>query len=171
MPLTLSGSGSISTDGATPGLALDSSGRIRYPNQPYFSVWRNTDQSFSGSTITIIGFDSISRNIGNHYSNTNSRFTAPVSGVYFFRWQTMLMNLSTYTFINTALFLNGGLTEEIMSGTANQNSNYNTLSGAKMIFMNANDFVDVRIYHNSVAGSPSIRAGSSMNRWEGILLG
>ena len=153
------------------GIDIDIAGRALNPNQPYFSVWRSTDQPFSGSTTTIIGFNSIANNTGNHYSNTNSRFTAPVNGVYYFRWQTMLMSLSTYTFINTSLFLNGNLTEEIMSSTANQNSNFNTLSGSKMIFMNANDFADVRIYHNGVAGSPFIRAGSAMNRWEGILLG
>ena len=162
----------IQNNTGTSVMTFDTAGRITKDNNPYFSVYRSTDQSFSGSNIDIIVYNTVVDNIGGHYSTSNNKFTAPVAGIYFFRWQGMMMGMSSYTFFNMSLFINNGLREEIMTGpSAGANGSYHTAQGTSIIRLNANDTADIRIYYNSVAGSPNIRGGATMNRFEGYLLG
>lgn len=162
----------IKTTDGTEVMNFDSGGRLVKNNNPYFSVYRSTNQSFSGSNTDIMAYDTVVDNIGGHYSTSTYKFTAPVAGIYFFRWQGMMMNMSTYTFFNMSLHINNGLREEIMIGpNAGQSSSYHTAQGTSIVKLNSSDTADVRIYYNSVAGSPYIRGGVAMNRFEGYLLG
>lgn len=61
-------------------ISIDSNGRILYPNQPRFYVYRTT----SVSTPNVIVFNNVWVNNGSHYNTSNGRFTAPVTGHYFF---------------------------------------------------------------------------------------
>ena len=74
----------IKHTGGTTGLTINSNGYINKPNQPCFSARRTntagTTQGFSGNII----FDSKTLDLGNNYTTSNGRFTAPVAGTYYF---------------------------------------------------------------------------------------
>ena len=67
-------------------MRLDSSGRVTMPSQPAFFAYKtSTDVNLTGASFPRDNdFGSVQFNIGNHYNNNNSRFTAPVAGRYFF---------------------------------------------------------------------------------------
>ena len=65
----------------TEKLRINSSGHVTKPNQPSFHVSRRAGDVSANNYIT---FDQVFHNNGSHYNNSNGRFTAPVTGVYFF---------------------------------------------------------------------------------------
>ena len=69
------------TQGVTERLKISQEGYITKPNQPSFHVSRRGGD-VSGNNYVV--FDQVHHNNGNHYSTSNGRFTAPVTGVYFF---------------------------------------------------------------------------------------
>jgi len=62
-------------------LRISSEGYVTKPNQPSFHVSRRAGDVSANNYIT---FDQVFHNNGSHYDNTNGRFTAPVSGTYYF---------------------------------------------------------------------------------------
>ena len=70
----------VSGGALTERMRVSSSGHVTTPNQPAFQAYNlgsgasNNNQVFSNTRI----------NIGNHYSTSTGRFTAPVTGAYLF---------------------------------------------------------------------------------------
>ena len=89
-PLTIKGAVSqtanllnIQNSAGTTIASIDSSGRKILPNQPSFLAYKNsTWETVSGPVI----FNLTAHNIGNNYSTSNGRFTAPVNGLYIFHF-------------------------------------------------------------------------------------
>tara|TARA_B100000575_G_C22948956_1_gene548883 strand:- start:37 stop:741 length:705 start_codon:yes stop_codon:yes gene_type:complete len=65
-------------------MQIDSSGRVTTPNQPAFQAYGASGNS--GTTNNDWVFPNTRINIGNHYSTSTGRFTAPVAGTYLFGW-------------------------------------------------------------------------------------
>lgn len=68
----------------TERMRIDSSGRVTMPYQPAFDAYSNAG-GVTFTTEAAIAFNSTTFNVGNHYNTSNYRFTAPVTGIYFFR--------------------------------------------------------------------------------------
>ena len=69
-------------------MAIDGSGRVTKPYQPAFKAYAGGGwQSFGNTNNNLMPFDTASPNVGNHYSTSTKRFTAPVAGTYFFYGQ------------------------------------------------------------------------------------
>ena len=62
-------------------LRISSAGIVTKPAHPVFDAARDGG-NVSGANVIV--YDTVFVNIGSHYDNSNGRFTAPVTGVYFF---------------------------------------------------------------------------------------
>ena len=63
-------------------MRIDTSGRITMPYQPFFSAYKNGNQSLSAHTPTKITSWSVLYNVGSGWDAANNRWTAPTAGYY-----------------------------------------------------------------------------------------
>lgn len=93
MPLVLSGTNGISTNGTNWALQPDSAGRVTMPYQPVFFASNRTS---SANNVDMV-FSTAWVNVGSSYSTSTGRFTAPVAGIYEFKWGSLLGSANNTT--------------------------------------------------------------------------
>jgi hypothetical protein len=166
MPLVLSGSNGISTNGTTHALVLDSSGHVRMPFQPSFLVLgTNYSQSNGGASKIIPNSESF--DIGNDYDLGNGRFTAPVNGVYYFGFWGLAYPQGNDQVSSMYYYKNGSpIGQNVQFG--GQSSSHSLASGGIMLNLSANDYVE--LFFTSASGSGS-KAYSSQWQMFGHLIG
>tara|TARA_R100000278_G_scaffold121394_1_gene105239 strand:- start:857 stop:1468 length:612 start_codon:yes stop_codon:yes gene_type:complete len=152
----VAGVSSSSTSGTA--ISIDSSNRVSIPNQPFFYA-KNTgtgSESGDGITTTPAIFPTTVKDVGSNLSNTNSRFTAPVDGLYFFT--SVPGYMQTNINFGVRFLLNGSaITDPLrFSGSINSHS---SLSFAVNLYLDANDYVELAMngwgtfaYHRNNAG-------------------
>jgi hypothetical protein len=143
---------------ATERMRIDSSGRVTTPFQPAFFAGRTTGNVSINTAIT---FNEVRTNIGSCYNSDNGRFTAPIAGSYFF--SAILLGNSAST-TEGQIHKNGS--DQLSGRAQNSASNSEAINIHGVMYLNANDFVDVRIGTGAIYGSEA-----RTDNFSGFLIG
>ena len=88
----------------TTAMAIDSTGRVTTPARPaFFAIGGTNDWNDNLSVGTVLVLDHTKHNVGNHYSTSTGKFTAPVTGVYAFQFGAYVKNGSGTALITARL--------------------------------------------------------------------
>lgn len=126
-------------------------GYVTLPYQPVFAGYGGGTQSWSGSSayqILQIGYQNtnIPSAKRSGYNTSTYRFTAPIAGTYFFYSSlTITGNASgpeSFFVVNGSGFTWGAIGYLYTAG-------YNTMSSHTVMYLNASDYVDVRVINNN----------------------
>ena len=119
-------------------MLLDGSGRLTLSQQPAFiaAAKAGTSTYISGAKVL---YDNIQYNRGNNYSATNSRFTAPVAGVYMFKAQVWSYSTNPSA---TRFGVNGTSVWGSYGNEATQ-IGFNGYALVEIFYLGVNDYVEV----------------------------
>ena len=134
---------------------------IQQNGVPRFSARSGADQTGTGPAV--VQFTNVEVNIGNCFSTSTYRFTAPVAGDYYL-FYTMMTNGSNY--LRSQLRKNG--TTYIGEQVFTQNHVYSRTTSAEILTLAANDYVEV-IY--DVQGSDQGPVHGNYRQFCGYLVG
>ena len=115
-------------------------GYVTMPYQPAFSAYGGGANS-SGAIV----FATALYNNGSHYSTSTGRFTAPVTGMYYFYTQ-QLANSGNF---DVSFNKNGS---RLLGHAESNEAEYKSVSNAQVIFMNAGDYVYVEVWTGAAYG-------------------
>lgn len=148
------------TSNSNTGIRFNSSGLYDNSNKPMFiaqgngAAWIN----FTAATWNVLVIDNVLLNAGQHYSTSTGRFTAPVSGIYYFCAQTYTQRITNeeYSRYTHPLFrVNGSFTARQVSQTTPYrlrnrtyyDGTYVADTGiSEVFFLNAGDYIEKVIY-------------------------
>ena len=135
----------IQHTGGTSAMTIDSSGRLFTPARPAFSANRSTALNISSTNQTVV-FNAVTHNQGSHYSNSTGKFTAPVSGLYFFSAGIGVQNGSNSRYLDISLQTSDSdYTGILLTGRTNAinttGTTYDGVTVSGVVPLNANDFV------------------------------
>ena len=140
--MTPDNSGTIGLQGnGTTGLTVDTSGYVLTPTRPSF---RAKCTSNSNITTSPVPFNATDFNVGGCYSTSTYRFTAPVTGIYFFSAKVYVQPGSA-TYSNAGLYKNGNLFAYVEFGN---NTAQLTLSISEAMNLTVGDYVTVSFSSN-----------------------
>lgn len=135
----------------TERMRIDSAGRVTMPYQPAFSAsptGSGTDFSY-GLPDTPQVFTYVWYNIGNHYSTSTGRFTAPVSGYYHLWCGGTSYCAGRNRYITTFWYRNGSSFSEAGRGraqTTGSGTEYVSPTISNVVYLNANDYIQLYTY-------------------------
>jgi hypothetical protein len=122
-------------------------GQILTPNRIVFNV----SSSLSASNNTQQQYDSIYLNIGSAFSLATSRFTAPITGAYYFEWAAIKIGNILDSVHRQSIRVNGTQALDSRHLRLDEKSTYGSGSCAAILFLNANDYVDIYVYDSTCA--------------------
>jgi hypothetical protein len=120
--------------------------RVIIETQPSFEAYKTDNEEPSSDTI--LTYDNATINRGNHYNTSNSRFTAPVAGVYAFGVKVWFKTGSTGT-IWVHLRKNGSVFTEQRMSLPNAAADFNTFFPKWIVNLSAGDYIEVSGYGNN----------------------
>ena len=154
-------------------LVIDSSGRVTQPAKPAFRAEkRASNQTYSGGQPKVT-FEHEAFDIGSNYDTSNSRFVAPVSGVYFF--QSILRFVgdnNTLDYGKLMLFINGSINSDLFQFNVRADyMNNSHINGSCLVQLNANDYAEINVEMSG--NNPVIHAhsGGARTYFTGFLVG
>ena len=121
-------------------------GWMRMQDLPAFQAKSTANQTFSGAAASVKAtLAATDVNNGGHYSTANSRFTAPVAGLYVFSYNTA--QSTTVGGPEVELFVNGSQRYgDLAIGYA---TSFMSFGGSWVVNLAASDFVEIFITNNN----------------------
>ena len=144
-------------------MTITSAGYVMKPNQPAFFVYQAQGpwSLAAGDTFT---FNTAELNVGSHYSTSNGRFTAPITGRYVFHFWSIYTGNAGNDYVQ--MYKNGA---RIYGGdvhfTNSVGSQWDSVHYSRLIQLSAGDYVYMR------SGSAHQYHGNHWGGWSGYLLG
>ena len=172
-----SGSGSndflgLGIAGGVQAMYWNEAGEVQAPSQPSFYAYPTTvSTSLVGTGAwQVLPFNATGWDIGNNYSTTNKRFTAPVAGRYLFTWMCQLENANTVVWAYLYPSINGSRSQNRAKGLSyadfKMQPNYHTEQGAWIMNLAAGDYIQLEYI-----ASGSAKDFKTESHWSGMLLG
>ena len=130
---------------------LSQTGQVTIPDklivsaQPSFAAYASQNQEPSSDTILTYNVADVNR--GNHYNTSNSRFTAPVAGVYAFGVKVWYKPSTTGT-IWVHLRLNGSVYTEQRMSIPTATADFTSFFPKWVLNLAAGDYIEVSGYGN-----------------------
>ena len=167
------------TNGTTA-QTIDSSGRVTTPAIPFFEVRKSVNQTGITSTnndnAVVITFNVVGSNVGSHFDTSNSRFIAPVTGVYQFNFGILLQQVDNSDDGIHVFFAIDGSQKTHFSRNVGESAQgnygyggYLPVQGSAAYQLSANSFVDIRI--NTGGGDMGVYGGQDWTHFSGFLVG
>ena len=161
------------TGSTTDGLTIDSSGRVLTPGRPAFRAEkRASNQTYSGGQPKVT-FEHEAFDIGSNYDTSNSRFVAPVSGVYFF--QSILRfvgDANTLDYGKVMLFINGSINSDLFQFNVRADyMNNSHINGSCLVQLNANDYAEINVEMSGTNPVIHAHSGGARTYFTGFLVG
>jgi len=158
------------TGSGTTQMNIDGSGRVTIPNQPSFLAYRaGSNYTTTTANWEKVILDGTRWNTGSHYSTSNHRFTAPVSGVYHFDGGVNRYYIPAGNLFRVGLYVNGSayIYGQVDYSDGTSDLKYIVSSTLKL---DANDYVELWSYTN-YSGSNGFSGGAVWNTFSGFLVG
>lgn len=138
---------------------IDSVGRMQNTNQPYFQAISSGSPQYS-TTDPI--YTNVIWNVGNHYDSTNGRFTAPVTGRYYF-------SASFFSVINSGgvagFMINGTGRYIVMGGREGAEAYWSPTTISTIVQLTAGEYIVIKRY------TGAIHMNDALNSFSGYLIG
>jgi hypothetical protein len=142
-------------------MRIDSSGRVTTPFQPAF-ICRANPGAQTYTTGQKVGFNNTpDLNVGSSYSAADSRFTAPVAGLYMFKAQVWSFDANP----SAAWFSVNGTAKYGSYGNEATQIGFNGYAMVELFYLNANDYVEVYCRFSTVY------TDSGFSTFSGFLVG
>ena len=156
-------------NGSTKLWAISEHGYMLNPTKPYFNVYKDDVTSYTTTGPADLVWNQVKYNVTSSYNTSNGRFTAPISGRYFFAFN-ILHRGSGY--VKGGYAING---TEFYASTASEFYVDGGTSGAHthvciptILDLSAGDYVTVNVYRS---GGDLYFGDNAHNNWIGYLLG
>ena len=142
-------------------LRITDAGYVLKSDTPAFQCKLSTatGANFNGYLV----FNSVRFNIGNHYSSSNGRFTAPVDGRYLFSWYTNMLRDGGTGSLWADWYVNGGAQGNRMY--THYSGAWELIGGTIIMDLNSSDYVQI------YTGTSGNWDGGSYGAFSGYLLG
>ena len=162
----------IQNTAGTSALTIDSSGRMFTPARPSFSATRTSALTVSSTNQTLV-FNNVTHNQGSHYDSSTGKFTAPVTGLYYFSAAaSIVVGADNRYLVITIQTSDSDYTGVLLAGRAHTNTTSGTTYGQSqcsgVVHLNANDFVLCKV---EVENSSSLAVGDPACYFNGFLVG
>jgi len=145
--------------GSNTKLLIDGSGNVTAPTTCRFWAKSGSSQTLNtNATNYIRDFNNQQFDTGACYDGTN-KFTAPVDGYYHFGWHVMFegANIDDYGYLFCAPLISGNdISQEVM--LQNGAAQYASLTGSHLLYLTANQYVQIRMRQSGGSGNVSVRS-------------
>jgi len=159
----------------TSAATIDASGRILTPARPSFHARKSSSSGSEGFTGVVV-FDEEDFDIGSNYDTSNGRFTAPIAGVYWFSFDSLVSTNTSGGALGdneyaVVQFIKNGSAGTFSQRSYNRTSGatqYNTITRTDCIQLAANDYIQVNVVNEYIYSDNS---GNFDATFQGYLIG